>query len=65
MTVVRAQYTDLPWTFQGGRYGGSSGHKTENMYVLHMVDAVFGEWLGTFTLKAHYVDFKRNKRVIT
>jgi hypothetical protein len=51
--------------FSGWQIRGSSGHKTENMYVDHMVDAVFGEWHGTFTLKTHYVDFKRKKRVIT
>ena len=51
VTVVGAQYTDLPWTFQGGRYGGSSGHKTENMSVDHIVDALFGEWHTKFTLK--------------
>jgi hypothetical protein len=39
--------------------------RTEIMYVDHMVDAVFGEWHGTFTIKTHYVDFKRKKRVIT
>ena len=53
LTVVWAQYAYLP--------RDSSDYKTENMYVDHMVDVVFGEWHAILTLKTHYVDFRFGK----